>query len=1035
MKKNILFLVLFSFLINYHAFSAPPIGASITYKYIGNKKFEITATLYRDCRGTGMSAPTLSMMCVGGNSKNLTPTLMNIKDITPTCQSVGVLCNPPNTTISSGSAAIEEHIYADTIDFGGSESSYYSCGTIKLGVGNCCRNGAITTGAAGNYFWVTCTMELGKIKTNSSPVFSYPANLIASCNQPLYWSFIAKDTIDNDSLSYSFTDPLTSYTGKTAWGGGFSSQLPLTPYWPTGYDKSKGPKPDANPPIGIYLDPVSGMLITTPSNCNEMSIIAIAVKEWRKDTTGKYIQIGEIVRDLQFFSQTVNNTTPTLSGTTQYSICEGEPFSLTIKSSDKPYLPAPPAKSVLNDTVKISWQNDIKSSVISRDSNYVKQQAVFFSWTPKTGDARTKPYFFTLVAKDNNCTISAVTYKTYQINVYPKINVSSTATRLTFSDYFYKINIGNKAYTYFVTNNVKTNFSYDTRTFYFKSSKELTSDLEKDTVVFKKNGRFILNHFFVSAINCNTKTVSDTIDVSGVFDVKVSNNVDTFVCRNTLSRFVAATHNGIKPITYTWKSKFKTVSDTLGYLEMAWNKNDTISLTVKDAIGQTNSTYFNIGLKELPQITAGQDKISCPRLTESIVAKSLKADTLTWKWYLKGIVVSNKDSLHLSQVGSYIAKATNLRGCVSADTMIFSNHPDKRVSILSGQYCQSKNELTQAELFGSNSDPNTFFQFAWTLQKSLKKPGGDLNTLNDLLIDTDPSPKYNFKIRFDKSRVDFSPDHIDSLRFAITAFDSNGCVSKSNNTIVLVMPSIEMSFHSFTTCRNDSIDLNSKVLAGGVTKWYTMNRAGYEVWPKSGEIPNGILYAKSLNSAGGKYASKIIASLNTCSSSDSVDIVVYPAPLPKFSRLTTTDSVIYTDNSLYSLSRSWFLDNVNVGKNKILRLTKAQAEGKPLRLELSNSNCTIDTLLTAFSVGIKTVKNAFVKIYPNPANNYLTIEQLKESNTAYYQIYNPVGEIIVSGNLLPLQTSINLSNFASGPYFLKVLNENSSYTFQFMKSN
>jgi hypothetical protein len=83
--------------------------------------------------------------------------------------------------------------------------------------------------------------------------------------------------------------------------------------------------------------------------------------------------------------------------------------------------------------------------------------------------------------------------------------------------------------------------------------------------------------------------------------------------------------------------------------------------------------------------------------------------------------------------------------------------------------------------------------------------------------------------------------------------------------------------------------------------------------------------------------------------------------VPKFSRLTTADSVLYTDNSLYSISRTWFLDNVNAGKNKVLRLTKAQAEGKKLRLELSNANCSRDTTLTAFSVGVKTVKNELAK--------------------------------------------------------------------------
>jgi hypothetical protein len=54
--------------------------------------------------------------------------------------------------------------------------------------------------------------------------------------------------------------------------------------------KNKGPKPDANPPIGTYLDPETGDLVFTPTDCSEVTIASIRINEWRKDSTGTYVK-------------------------------------------------------------------------------------------------------------------------------------------------------------------------------------------------------------------------------------------------------------------------------------------------------------------------------------------------------------------------------------------------------------------------------------------------------------------------------------------------------------------------------------------------------------------------------------------------------------------------------------------------------------------------------------------------------------------------------------------------------------------------
>jgi hypothetical protein len=121
----------------------------------------------------------------------------------------------------------------------------------------------------------------------------------------------------------------------------------------------------------------------TPTSGTEISQIVYAVNEWRKDASGKYQQIGQITRDvILMFAGNSSNVSPSIPTSETYTICEGEKFSLDIYTSDKPFFQPPPNSSILNDTVKISWQMNIKGASIKRDSAYIKQQAAKFEWTP-----------------------------------------------------------------------------------------------------------------------------------------------------------------------------------------------------------------------------------------------------------------------------------------------------------------------------------------------------------------------------------------------------------------------------------------------------------------------------------------------------------------------------------------------------------------------------------------------------------------------------------------------------------------------------
>jgi hypothetical protein len=1035
MKKTLL--LIFIFFATFQLIAGHTSGGELTYRYLGNKKFEVSVIYYRDCRGIPLNGINYAIRCSStGTTKIMSFTRISIRDISPTCASAGILCSPSNTTIGSQDPAVEAHLYKDTIDFGGSESAFYSCGTILLGTGLCCRSGAITTGGSGNDFWVYSTLNLSKSLTNSSPYFSMPATLIAVCNQPLKVSFQAIDTVDGDSLSYSLTEPLTGWASKVTWTGNLNAFEPFTAYYPSGYNKSKGPAPDNTPPIGIYLDPETGLLSGQPTDCNETTIMAISVKEWRKDTSGKYVQVGEIVRDLQLIVKTApGNNYPNISANSSYQLCEGERFDLKILSVDKPFTPPPPLKQVLNDTVRMSYSMNIKGAIFAIDNSNVKQDAGVFQWTPTKSDIRKAPYIVNITVKDNACPIVGMVSRAIKLYVNPKVNVTSNVKKISNGVYEHQLNISDKSQGYIRLNSVKSDYPYDTRAFYFKSSKDLNSGEELDTLIINKNGKYILTQNYVTSVACNQKTTTDTLIVSGLVDVSLSYNLDTLICKNLLTRFDAKVLNAKKPVQYTWTAGSWSHTDTLGYIEKAFGMAETLHVTIKDANNFTNSTRMNVGVYNLPEMEPLQDKKTCEGITALVIAKSLKKDTLVYSWSLNGTEVSTNDSFVLTTPGKYVLQAINKRNCWIHDTIDFSHFITQKVAVNSGKYCQEKNNLVQSEIFKKGSEPTLFSQLVWSLPRTLPKPGGNFCKLSDLLSDLNPGSGFDYLIQFDKSRVEVPHgNYKDSLKFGIQAWDLNGCTSNAILTLVIVEhPAIEFGFRSFSICAYDTLDLNSKVLAEGSSSWSPLNLSGYSSWPASGNISNGIILPNYFSRSGGNYKVKITAANEICLSKDSVDIVINSVPMPKISYTTFFDSIKFTDNSQFATSRKWYLNNVYVGKDAELRLKKSDVHLVPLKLELNNSNCASDTTIQLNTASTKqNIKTPF-KLFPNPTAGVLNIETQANWANAEFEISDLTGKLLIRGELSGYQTEIPVSQLETGLYLIKIKNNEQTFSLRFVK--
>ena len=80
--------------------------------------------------------------------------------------------------------------------------------------------------------------------------------------------------------------------------------------------------------------------------------------------------------------------------------------------------------------------------------------------------------------------------------------------------------------------------------------------------------------------------------------------------------------------------------------------------------------------------------------------------------------------------------------------------------------------------------------------------------------------------------------------------------------------------------------------------------------------------------------------------------------------------------------------------------------------------------------------NFSLQVYPNPTNDFVTL-QLKYYNNENltYQLFDVAGRLLISNKITSSKTNIGMSQFAAGPYMLKIISDNQTVqTFKLIKN-
>ncbi|MFI5221166.1 MAG: T9SS type A sorting domain-containing protein [Bacteroidia bacterium] len=573
MKKLIpvLTLVICFFLLTKKSEASHLTGGEITYTCTATAgTYQVTLTLYRDCTGiplgscTGSCSSgcsyTLTVLgadasCNGTSYGNFTVNLVNVTDANPNplCPNSKSICtNMGCVTAGTYTPGVEKYTFRGNVNLN-SMSIPTSCCNVRISFTECCRNGSINTGPAGNTFYVETVFNRCITPCNSAPICSNDPFVIICGGQPYIFNNGAIDP-DMDSLSYSFAPALQAAGTPVTYTAPYSATAPM-PYM--------GGNPNALFPLGIHCDSTNGDVSFTPPYSGSgyfVGIVTIQIQQW-KNISGVPTVIGKTMRDVQMWlQQCVTNSPPylmtyPLNGNQpimNWTVIAGQPLCFNIIARDSDF--APYASPPRSDTTYLTWNGSLTSfgatfTKLYTDSlrkiNGPRQDSVRFCWTPDTTKISSVPYYFSVIGRDNRCPVGARTTRAFAITVTRDLNVSILQTpngcRTVKLSYVQNGTPQSISSSLWKISKIPNNYT-------MTSVDSFSNTIATSYLNFSSGGKYLVKLNIASASGL-TKTIYDTIVMDQPVTISVN---DTTICPGSSATFNFLANGGRVPYSYRW---------------------------------------------------------------------------------------------------------------------------------------------------------------------------------------------------------------------------------------------------------------------------------------------------------------------------------------------------------------------------------------------------------------------------------------------------------------------------------------------------
>ncbi len=277
------------------------------------------------------------------------------------------------------------------------------------------------------------------------------------------------------------------------------------------------------------------------------------------------------------------------------------------------------------------------------------------------------------------------------------------------------------------------------------------------------------------------------------------------------------------------------------------------------------------------------------------------------------------------------------------------------------------------------------------------------------------SPTYSYLWNTIPVQVNDTATNLMAGTYSITVTDSAGCIYTSNVTITQPNQIIVNSGGDSSICEGNTITLTGSV-TGGITAY------SYLWTPATGLSSSNDSITDATPVITTPYT-LTVTDANGCTSSSTVTISILPVPV---STITLTGDSLFASTAD---SYSWFLNGNNIPGATGSSYYPMQ-NGDYFVITINANGCSdTSAILTLTTVGINNVlTEGTLKIYPNPATEYLTIEVDKEfiHNTA--TLFDVCGKPVLKLPLNGGSNTINISGIAEGFYSIVISNGETKIT-------
>src|SRR6185437_6046621 len=522
-KKNLNWLVCFLFVsffsqkvLGYNQF----LGGEIYYQYISGSSYRIYYTVYHQCVGIFLFNNNDFAITDGNTTLTLTPTKCCTNYYTTGIPS-GQCTRCMSATCPFPYGYAFDSYYADV------DVNYFKGCKLTISWSCCCFNGAITTGAADDNFYISTILNRCNGE-HSSPVFEEQAMMIVNNGKLVDQYQTVTPANNGDSIYYHLVNTFSAANTSIPYVSGYAYNYPL---------KYTGSLTDAKPK-GFHYGPHTGEVYFTPQNPDQ-SFMSLEADEYARDKSGKWYLAGSTVRTNVVVCVTINtnNNMPVFTGTggkdginvgDTIIVCAGKPVSFQIDAYDfnNPY-----------DTLTLSGINNTSGNLAFSSPGY--KPAASFSWTPSNSDISPNPYQIIITATDNVAPISDL----LQASVYILVKDSFPDVAITHTD------SGCGRYYFVAKVSTPKGLTYQ----WYADGKSISRDTSA-VYTFPDNGIHVADLQVANGMGC-LYHYYDTIRINILPNIRASGGKE--ICTGSQSTLSAA--GGIQ---YTWYPSTGLSADT-----------------------------------------------------------------------------------------------------------------------------------------------------------------------------------------------------------------------------------------------------------------------------------------------------------------------------------------------------------------------------------------------------------------------------------------------------------------------------------------